>query len=54
MFGYDYFLVEENRLSGTIPPSIFNLSSLEKFDVGVNQIQGRLRSEEHTSELQSP
>ena len=42
MFGYDYFLVEENRLSGTIPPSIFNLSSLEIFDVEDNQIQGHL------------
>ena len=32
--------MSSNRLSGTIPPSIFNLSSIIQFDVGNNQIQG--------------
>ena len=31
-----------NRLSGTIPSSMFNLSSLVILDVGYNQIQGSL------------
>ena len=34
-----------NRLSRRIHPSIFNLSSLKTFDVGVNQIQGHLPSD---------
>jgi Leucine-rich repeat (LRR) protein len=32
----------ENQLSGTIPPSIFNLSSITVLHVGINQIQGSL------------
>ena len=40
------FVVSSNRLSGTVPPLIFNLSSLEKIDVGLNyQIQGHLPSD---------
>ena len=34
----------ENRFWGTIPSSIFNLSSIEVFDVIMNQIQGSLPS----------
>jgi Leucine-rich repeat (LRR) protein len=34
-----------NRFSGTIPPPIFNMSSLIFFSVGVNQIQGHLPSD---------
>ena len=37
-----FFGVGLNRLSRRIPPSIFNLSSLQAFDVGSNQIQGHL------------
>ena len=32
--------MSSNTLSGTIPPSIFNISSIIQFDVGNNQIQG--------------
>jgi hypothetical protein len=39
------FTVGINRLSSTIPPSIFNMSSLIFFSVGINQIQGHLPSD---------
>ena len=32
--------MSSNTLSGTIPPLIFNISSIIQFDVGNNQIQG--------------
>ena len=32
------------KLFGIIPPLIFNISSITKIDVGVNQIQGHLPS----------
>ncbi|XP_071723567.1 phytosulfokine receptor 1-like [Rutidosis leptorrhynchoides] len=31
-----------NRLSGIVPPLIFNISSITAFDVGVNELHGRL------------
>jgi hypothetical protein len=37
--------VQINRLSGTIPRSIFNISSLMTFVVSENQIQGSLPSD---------
>ena len=38
----EFFGVALNKLSGTIPSSIFNISSITKIDVGINQIQGHL------------
>lgn len=31
-----------NRLSGIVPSSIFNISSIAEFDVGENKIQGNI------------
>ena len=40
-----------NQLTGTIPESIFGLTGIIQLDLNNNELT---RSEEHTSELQSP
>ncbi|KNA10616.1 hypothetical protein SOVF_142460 isoform A [Spinacia oleracea] len=40
----EWLVVSWNNLSGTIPPSIFNLSSLQELAISYNQLQGSIPS----------